>query len=446
MAKVLREKHSEDRLHILVAKRNSGNFTYDGVELGGERVCQEIEEEIERLEKAGTPIKKISIAGYSLGGLVARYAIGLLYAQGIFEKVTPMNFTTFATPHIGVRSPRLGWHNSIWNILGARTLSNSGRQMFIIDQFRDTGRPLLSVLADSNSIFIKGLASFKRRILYANIANDRSVPYYTAMISTSDPYEKTNDIQINYLKNSDEVLVSPTNPVSPRHSADLPPKWYRRILTTTQTTITQLPLFLGLVIFIPIGVVAFLINSGIQTFTSNRRIRLHEAGQAGINFTAYRTPLMITEMRGAMESAYENLNNARSYGDHLDEAVEQEEGLSSPTTSLTGAKLLTASDKSAGGQKEKTVNQSIADEVAGKNIAEDEDVRLGDVKVPALALTPDQFAMVQALDDCKWRKFPVHIHKVRHSHAAIIVRSNRSGLKEGYVVLNHWAGEEFLMD
>ena len=90
MAKSLREKHPEENLHILVAKRNSGSFTYDGIELGGERVCQEIEEEIEKLAKAGQEIKKISLIGYSLGGLVARFCVGLLYSKGFFEKITPM--------------------------------------------------------------------------------------------------------------------------------------------------------------------------------------------------------------------------------------------------------------------------------------------------------------------------------------------------------------------
>lgn len=90
MAKSLRAKHPKDNLHILVAKRNSGSFTYDGIELGGERVCQEIEEEIEKLAKSGQDIKRLSIVGYSLGGLVARYAVGLLDSKGFFEKIKPM--------------------------------------------------------------------------------------------------------------------------------------------------------------------------------------------------------------------------------------------------------------------------------------------------------------------------------------------------------------------
>jgi predicted esterase len=90
VAKSLRAKHPEQSLHILVAKRNSGSFTYDGVERGGERVCQEIEEEIEKLAADGQEIKRLSMVGYSLGGLVARYAVGLLDSKGFFEKIKPV--------------------------------------------------------------------------------------------------------------------------------------------------------------------------------------------------------------------------------------------------------------------------------------------------------------------------------------------------------------------
>lgn len=84
VATALREKYPDDSLHILVAKRNSGSFSYDGIETGGERVCQEIEEEIEKLARKGQHIKKLSMIGYSLGGLVSRYAIGLLDSKGWF--------------------------------------------------------------------------------------------------------------------------------------------------------------------------------------------------------------------------------------------------------------------------------------------------------------------------------------------------------------------------
>lgn len=73
-----------------MAKRNAGSFTYDGISTGGERVFHEIEEEIKRLSGAGQEITRLSVVGYSLGGLVARYAVGLLESKGIFERITPV--------------------------------------------------------------------------------------------------------------------------------------------------------------------------------------------------------------------------------------------------------------------------------------------------------------------------------------------------------------------
>ncbi len=90
VANALRAAYPEDQLHLLLAKRNSGNFTYDGIELGGERVCLEIEEEIETIRRKGGNVTKLSVVGYSLGGLVARYAIGLLSAKGVLDHLEPV--------------------------------------------------------------------------------------------------------------------------------------------------------------------------------------------------------------------------------------------------------------------------------------------------------------------------------------------------------------------
>lgn len=73
-----------------MAKRNAGSFTYDGIDTGGERVAEEVERKLEELAEAGHDITKISVVGYSLGGLIARYAIGLLFHRGIFEKIQPV--------------------------------------------------------------------------------------------------------------------------------------------------------------------------------------------------------------------------------------------------------------------------------------------------------------------------------------------------------------------
>ncbi|KAF3762898.1 DUF676-domain-containing protein [Cryphonectria parasitica EP155] len=421
IAKALRAKHPADKLYILCAKRNSGSFTYDGAELGGERVCLEIQEELQAIERRGGKIRRLSIIGYSHGGLVARYAIGLLYAKGTLDELECMNFTAFASPFLGVRTPLHGTANHLWNVLGARTLSMSGRQLFLIDKFRDTGRPLLAVLADRNSIFYKGLARFKRRTLYANIENDRSTVHYTSAIAKTDPYTNMDRVRVNYLKGYEDVILDPVHPVEhiPPHAWKKEPfpewatKWIRRV-----------PLIVALVIFVPIGIVAFLINSVIQTVRSSKRIALHEKGLAGINIADYRPPtLMINELREAVEDVYEGLNS-----------FQQNEYLG----------LTDDDDDDEEGEGEKIHNNMAARRASDANILRLER-RQSQPGQPTLALAPCQFEMISALDSLGWRKYPVWIHRNRHSHAAIIVRIDKESHSEGHVVLRHWLTEEFLV-
>lgn len=48
-----------------------------------------MEATIVRLGKNGKKVKKISIMGYSLGGLITRYAIGVLGQRGLFNTIEP---------------------------------------------------------------------------------------------------------------------------------------------------------------------------------------------------------------------------------------------------------------------------------------------------------------------------------------------------------------------
>ena len=337
------------------------------------------------------------------------------------------NFNTFATPHLGVRTPLRGWHNHIWNVLGARTLSASGRQLFTIDNFRDTGKPLLEVLADPDSIFIKGLAKFERRTLYTNIINDRSTVYYTAGISKSDPFTNLDQIKLNYLKGYEEVILDPETPVAPLEPQETDSTLYGTIVRSSQTTIGRMPFLLAMIFFIPIGVVAFLINSGVQSLRSNRRIKLHERGLAGIQPGNYRVPLLITGMREAVEDVYENLNSAQS-NEYLVAGTEEEAAQEEPSSPV-----LERPQSSGGNTKLKGSSDGFEKPEARQH------------EVPTLALAPYQFRMIQALDNVGWRKYPVHIQKVRHSHAAIVVRVEKPSFDEGRVVLRHWLDEEFLL-
>lgn len=398
LATSLQAEYPQDKLHVLVTKSNSNSFTYDGIELGGERTANEVEEEIKKLEEGGNKITKISIVGYSLGGLVARYVVGLLYSKGYFDRIQPVNFTTFATPHLGVRSPLLGPHNYLWNVLGARTLSTSGRQLFTVDSFRDTGRPLLTILADPNSVFIRGLAQFKHRTLYANIVNDRSVVYYTSCITYKDPFVNIDAVDLQPLPGYDGVLLRPDEPVRPKPRVPL--GFWARVRSTGWSTLTAVPLYLLLAVLIPVGSMLFLINSGYQTIRSAQRVRLHESGGANFGIERYRSNPLLEEAQNLEERVFDRLNTNQGQ-DYL------------PTPPSEDEERFSKSEHS--GSKFK-----------------------GQEKFPTLALTSDQFYMIEGLDGVGFTKYPVHISKVRHTHAAIIVRTNRWGFDEGKVVVGHW--------
>ncbi|KAG1659241.1 hypothetical protein FOA52_004686 [Chlamydomonas sp. UWO 241] len=49
-------------------------MTYDGIDVCAERLVQQLDDAIARAEKAGRTVTKLSFIGYSLGGLINRYA------------------------------------------------------------------------------------------------------------------------------------------------------------------------------------------------------------------------------------------------------------------------------------------------------------------------------------------------------------------------------------
>lgn len=184
-----RHKEGEERVHVLVAETNKETSTYDGVDWGGERVVKEIEKKIESLEEEGGKVTKFSVTGYSLGGLIARYVVGILHQKRFFDSVQPMNFTTVATPHIGiVRYPN--WRSKLFSLLGPRLLSRTGEQFYLTDKWSARGRPLLQVMADPDRVFFQALLKFEQVRFYANAVNDTTVPYMTAAAEAHDPFEE----------------------------------------------------------------------------------------------------------------------------------------------------------------------------------------------------------------------------------------------------------------
>lgn len=197
--------------HSSYFTRESSHATMDGIDACGERLFDAVKGHIDMLrEVKGEVVTHISMVGYSLGGLITRYAVGKMEQQGWFDGLyVPCNFLTIATPHLGV------WKNPSksrifapsWNYLVPRMGSLTGRQLTYSDQDHG-GRPLLINMSDPGLPFFQGLKRFPNRITCANIHSDVGVPYWTSSMNASDdPYEPTR----KFFSGAKSLPVDPDN-------------------------------------------------------------------------------------------------------------------------------------------------------------------------------------------------------------------------------------------
>uniref|UniRef100_A0A2C9VNP3 DUF676 domain-containing protein n=1 Tax=Manihot esculenta TaxID=3983 RepID=A0A2C9VNP3_MANES len=205
---------------------NYSKLTFDGVDLMGERLAKEVLGVV----KHKPEVRKISFVAHSLGGLVARYAIARLYehlpkldlsslsgnssSQGHMNTVQcpeqpheariaglePMNFITFATPHLGSRGNKQLPFLCGLSFLERRAsqtahfiVGRTGKHLFLTDN--DGGKPplLVQMVNDSDDLkFISALRAFKRRVAYANANYDHMVGWRTSSIRRQHELPKPN--------------------------------------------------------------------------------------------------------------------------------------------------------------------------------------------------------------------------------------------------------------
>lgn len=201
-------KRLPGKVYVHRSQCNHSKLTYDGVDLMGERLAEEVRQVVQRRRN----LRKISFVAHSLGGLVSRYAFGKLYEPSISEEsclnmdnhsdeqklyeggkiagLEPINFIASATPHLGSR-----WNKQLPFLFGIplfeRTavvaapfiVGRTGKHLFLTD--RDGGKPplLLRMVEDcDDGKFMSALRSFKRRVAYANITYDHIVGWRTSSI------------------------------------------------------------------------------------------------------------------------------------------------------------------------------------------------------------------------------------------------------------------------
>lgn len=196
---------SESKYQIVTLRPSSFRFwkTFDGLKLNAERVVTDIFYEIETLRQENRlKVERISIVGYSLGGLISRYVIGILEEMGFFDTVEPIFFTTFATPHVGIEFMNKNLFDRTANALGQYLFGYTGTQMFLTDSQRT-----LVAMADPEQRYVRGLLRFQRHILLANVRNDRTVPFFTSYIADHSPFDQWSVVKIKYLKDLPQATI-----------------------------------------------------------------------------------------------------------------------------------------------------------------------------------------------------------------------------------------------
>ncbi|KAJ1268676.1 hypothetical protein BS78_07G152900 [Paspalum vaginatum] len=194
-----------DKVIVHRSQCNSATQTFDGVDLMGERLANEVLSVV----KQRSGVKKISFVAHSLGGLVARYAIGRLYEpnsqkassagksrddvehlEGLIAGLEPMNFITFASPHLGSSGNKqlpflcgLPFLERRASETAHLIVGRTGKHLFLTDN-DDGRRPLLLRMVDDSGDlqFRSALRSFKRRVAYANANFDHMVGWRTSSI------------------------------------------------------------------------------------------------------------------------------------------------------------------------------------------------------------------------------------------------------------------------
>ncbi|CAE6421166.1 unnamed protein product [Rhizoctonia solani] len=464
---VIRDQFPKDEgdteLATLRIRTNADSHTYDGLDWGAERAVKEIYETVKELEADGNKkVTKFSIFGYSLGGLISRYAIGILYQRGFFHTVKPVNFTTFSTPHLGL--PRLrGAIGTLMHKLGPRMLSRTGKQFYGVD--KDTwspddkkGRPLLEVMADKDSIFFKALKSFPHVTFYGNAVNDLTVVYCTAMAEDYDPFaalkDKSHRLGIkmdpkykHVIESFGEVPAGEEVPLTEFEIEDMAKKaalhWYspERYRSRRQflPPFLQFPFPLNLLfylcipILIPAGLTYATIRFQRESRDSRRRLETllaSDEAESSLSAMLRKMELAVADIVDSADPGVANegweartLVAERSSDEHL----RKRKG-TLPDTPEAGTQSLLTPPADADRKLE-----SKSSFTPPKR----------DTKDPSQPIfTPAQLAMVESLNSIpQLRKVRAYFPYVRNAHSVIIVRDPKTFPvhTDGLGVVQHWA-------
>ncbi|KAG0274588.1 hypothetical protein BGZ95_009642 [Linnemannia exigua] len=523
-----------DRLLVYRAQANESALTYDGIDVCGQRLVQEIHNVIKVIENGGNieemkgqkleitkksnkktrqqedsiittaedlsennmdtttresgsgkkqrRVAQFSFLGYSLGGLIGRFAMAMLDLEGFFtprdqggQGVEPVYFVTMATPHLGIRQPSRSRSTKVFNFLSARMLSRTGEQLQLVDDYVD-GKPILLVMSEPTSIFIHVLAKFKRRVVYSNVRNDRSVPFWTASFSDADPFRELGAMDIQYHDEYSSLIESYEHHDQEaleriaKERADLLKA--ASFAERTSIRLKAIPwkkyILFGLLgpVLIPVWIVIACSTISVQGLNSRRRTK--QIVETNPELDKMKEEAVIVRVTDLWD---ENSASAKDFSVEAVVASQKKHGLSSTkdtqadssvtlqedneseaVAAISGATdtttIITASPKSVQTSiAEDTINtgddsdsgqhksQTSANPRSPSHVVSHSFPHLKNVR--QLRLLPVQIAISRNMNRLEWKKHAVHCATAMNAHASIIVRERRFSGKDGIAAVQH---------
>ncbi|KAF9164528.1 hypothetical protein BGX20_000917 [Mortierella sp. AD010] len=484
------KKRFGNRILVYRAESNESSLTYDGIDICGQRAVEEISKVIHVIEEGGdiselrgqkkskskdskkstrspnssanstpdqsnissrnsshedisvtstsnnTPKKvtQFSYIGYSLGGLIGRFVVGLMDMEKFFDPVEeggrgiePFYFVTMATPHLGIRQPPKSTWSKVYNYLSSRMLSRSGEQMHMIDDYVDR-KPLLLVMTEPDSIFVKALQRFKRRAVYCNIKNDRSVPFWTASFSDADPFHELESMEIQYNSGYSSVIESfehydtetLTRLKNEREESLKSLSFAKR----TSKKISSMPwkkyAFFGILgpFLIPLWIIFASTTISYQGISSRKRTKHMVAASKVLQRIRH---LSSTAELDRYRDDDDNEGNNNSEENHSTDKNTKEQDVVVTVVNDSSASPSSSSTTLSDGEETATVVSYSFPELKS---------------IRPLPLLPVQIEASRNLNKLEWKKNIIHIEAL-NAHASIVVREKRFMHDGGVAAVQH---------
>ncbi|KAJ3338647.1 hypothetical protein HDU93_009280 [Gonapodya sp. JEL0774] len=342
------------------------------------------------IEQLDVRVSKFSFVGYSLGGLIARCAAGVLWTRGYFSSRVMMSYSSFATPHLGAAPSTHSFFGVVQNVAAVNLLGPTGDDMAFIGAEKGI-KTVLERMSEEESVEYKALAAFRKRTLYANVL---------AYIDEGDPFTNFDAVQLTYHPTHSQIVLT-HHPIPP------PP------LPTTG--ISDIAVYAGvgvmLVAAIPL-IIGGLTYSGWRAASARHRV-------------------------ASFETKWEKQGDSlEGQGQSKDTEWKQEEPLEESSSALSSELALEAAEDTIGRIVE---NPDGMDVYTGTPIPTKIPTNTDNSSTPTTGITNIQLGprrpIFTSLNKLAWNKFLVCIPH-RRSHAAIVVREKRWEEYNGAVT--HW--------